>query len=875
MKRKKKPWLRNGPVEAGPDWIGDEQAAACMMCLVNFTTLTRRHHCRNCGHIFCGQCAGHWHPIPDLDYRNEVRVCKMCKDELLHSQTEAVFHKLSDVPIANPPFELQLFNNERLRSINTCSLLSNGKKRVLAVVDQYLILANPMGGVKKVFDLDTVEKIYQQRVMIKRKYHAAEDIKPRMNLLVKFPDCELCCAIHPFSKDSDFGNLFIGTVQKINEALTGTSIAALQVNDDCSLQEFSSDPTKQNVIDRNSEYYNREFSNVVEQLLLNHGVTSIFATSRLERILREAKNRPKELLNKVRERGRSRQENEDPVHHALRMLLTTYEPIRLKTLPSLLSRHVGLEEELLEDLKQEYIPELSVKRQIEDLLKLEGLDTDTIQQILSENKQHEQDLLARLKGEQRERPKRAETKINHNEQDHHEEEMSEESIVYDDSEEEAEKVDVQCARCKNLISEHTGGTGFTWQGRAALLFTKPLRQRSTRSGQRTRQQCSSGAADTVLLTCRKCGVEIGARFVRYRGNTDREGCSICYADALQTDFPVETSSSSNSHLTKTDLSFISETPFGTDILKWFLEHKKDEVLAVPSLLRSHAGWEEKLLTGLKKTDEDNETDPTHRVLCCFGNHTFTADSDNNVAYNGEKPQKIAVEKLCKTARETILQIDSTTIVLPQGRELEITLKVCTEEQWWFPCVVRLMECRYWKWTRWVETVKNDRKPKPVPRQEGTSSSTLRSVLKPAKLIKEEEEEEPVKEEAKPFSKREKPNKKEKDRCVFTDPALCVKHFTFDMKKGAKKRFSKPVPNIFPKHRSSFTLPEPVLAYPQALIAQPPFVSSPRNSDTDSTFPGSPVTPYWRPAADTLQKNSLADMPQSPKPLWEKPMHELL
>lgn len=38
----------------------------------------RRHHCRNCGRIFCGRCSSNELSIPELGYDKKVRVCNLC-----------------------------------------------------------------------------------------------------------------------------------------------------------------------------------------------------------------------------------------------------------------------------------------------------------------------------------------------------------------------------------------------------------------------------------------------------------------------------------------------------------------------------------------------------------------------------------------------------------------------------------------------------------------------------------------------------------------------------------------------------------------------------------------------------------------------------
>eukprot|EP01064_Diplonema_japonicum_P034375 TRINITY_DN70_c1_g1_i5.p1 TRINITY_DN70_c1_g1~~TRINITY_DN70_c1_g1_i5.p1 ORF type:complete len:736 (+),score=80.62 TRINITY_DN70_c1_g1_i5:66-2210(+) len=40
-----------------PRWYPDKLAETCLSCRTLFTIVTRRHHCRQCGYIFCGACS--------------------------------------------------------------------------------------------------------------------------------------------------------------------------------------------------------------------------------------------------------------------------------------------------------------------------------------------------------------------------------------------------------------------------------------------------------------------------------------------------------------------------------------------------------------------------------------------------------------------------------------------------------------------------------------------------------------------------------------------------------------------------------------------------------------------------------------------------
>lgn len=63
-------------------WVPDEEAAACMACKKNFTTIRRRHHCRQCGGLYCGMCSSKRFPLLDRGFSDPVRVCDKCHHEL-------------------------------------------------------------------------------------------------------------------------------------------------------------------------------------------------------------------------------------------------------------------------------------------------------------------------------------------------------------------------------------------------------------------------------------------------------------------------------------------------------------------------------------------------------------------------------------------------------------------------------------------------------------------------------------------------------------------------------------------------------------------------------------------------------------------------
>ncbi|KAJ8384698.1 hypothetical protein AAFF_G00199040 [Aldrovandia affinis] len=70
--------------ERAPDWVDAEE---CHRCRVQFGVMTRKHHCRACGQIFCGKCSSKYSTIPKFGIEKEVRVCEPCF-ELLNKKVE-------------------------------------------------------------------------------------------------------------------------------------------------------------------------------------------------------------------------------------------------------------------------------------------------------------------------------------------------------------------------------------------------------------------------------------------------------------------------------------------------------------------------------------------------------------------------------------------------------------------------------------------------------------------------------------------------------------------------------------------------------------------------------------------------------------------
>ncbi|XP_061906663.1 WD repeat and FYVE domain-containing protein 3 isoform X3 [Entelurus aequoreus] len=72
---------------AADHWVKDEVVDACSACSVRFSLTERRHHCRNCGQLFCHKCSRFQSEIKRLKISSPVRVCQNCYYNLQHERS--------------------------------------------------------------------------------------------------------------------------------------------------------------------------------------------------------------------------------------------------------------------------------------------------------------------------------------------------------------------------------------------------------------------------------------------------------------------------------------------------------------------------------------------------------------------------------------------------------------------------------------------------------------------------------------------------------------------------------------------------------------------------------------------------------------------
>lgn len=82
-KKKGFDWMFAKPVDEVKDhWVPDEAAKKCQSCAGDFSHFNRRHHCRNCGEIFCDKCSQGRIALTTDDNAPLVRVCDRCMAEV-------------------------------------------------------------------------------------------------------------------------------------------------------------------------------------------------------------------------------------------------------------------------------------------------------------------------------------------------------------------------------------------------------------------------------------------------------------------------------------------------------------------------------------------------------------------------------------------------------------------------------------------------------------------------------------------------------------------------------------------------------------------------------------------------------------------------
>ncbi|XP_048584999.1 uncharacterized protein LOC5520963 isoform X2 [Nematostella vectensis] len=83
-------------------WVPDERVKECHDCKQRFTRFKRKHHCRACGQVFCGDCSKQRVPLPQFGYTSAERVCETCyqlnRVRMAEEEGFVEINNLGDIP---------------------------------------------------------------------------------------------------------------------------------------------------------------------------------------------------------------------------------------------------------------------------------------------------------------------------------------------------------------------------------------------------------------------------------------------------------------------------------------------------------------------------------------------------------------------------------------------------------------------------------------------------------------------------------------------------------------------------------------------------------------------------------------------------------
>ena len=83
--REAKATASSAPSSAAPVWQSDEASSHCSLCPQRFTMIVRKHHCRKCGILVCGDCSRNKRLLPSQHATKLLRICDDCASEAIYT----------------------------------------------------------------------------------------------------------------------------------------------------------------------------------------------------------------------------------------------------------------------------------------------------------------------------------------------------------------------------------------------------------------------------------------------------------------------------------------------------------------------------------------------------------------------------------------------------------------------------------------------------------------------------------------------------------------------------------------------------------------------------------------------------------------------
>ncbi|KAJ5072381.1 pleckstrin [Anaeramoeba ignava] len=121
-KVRKEKGVQNLERQEAPIWIPDDQVNECAICHSKFSLVKRRHHCRNCGNIICGNCSPNKCSLPNIS-TTPKRVCNLCLgnikkkkafDEKFKNMKESQTESLKESPRRKKTIFVPVFETQKI-----------------------------------------------------------------------------------------------------------------------------------------------------------------------------------------------------------------------------------------------------------------------------------------------------------------------------------------------------------------------------------------------------------------------------------------------------------------------------------------------------------------------------------------------------------------------------------------------------------------------------------------------------------------------------------------------------------------------------------------------------------------------------------------